>query len=181
MYLLSLIPEKYKGLDIPENESYLDYDCLRWAGRSKIESWKKPRLAWFEDEFSSHTAPVADFTAFGGGPIALSSKAYLVLKKLFSNQAEFLPTIGPESDDEWRLLNVINVLDIMDTSKSKYEIYSSGKVGKCSHAFLNEPSQENKIFQVSGYFPFVFIDGEVKQAIESAGLTGALIREYLNP
>lgn len=181
MYLLSLVPETYKGLDLPEGESYAAHNCLRWAGMPKLDLWKPPSLVWFKDEYTSDDSPIADFVAFAGGQIALSDNAYLSLKDTLGNQAEFLPTIGPEPEHKWRLLNVVNVLDIMDGSKSKYEIYSTGKVGECSHAFLNPPEDGNRIFKVKGYFPFIFIDEKTKNMIESAGLTGTLIRKYLNP
>lgn len=181
MYLFSIMPETYKSLVIPEEDGYITYDCLRWAGRPKSETWKVPTVAWLDDEFTSDSAEIADFIAFGGGPVALSDRAYNVLKNLFGDQVEFLPVNGPSADDSWLLMNVINVLDIMDVSKSKYEIYHTGEVGDVSHAHINEPKPDNHIFLVQGNFPLIFIDQETKDVIESAGLTGTLIREYLNP
>lgn len=118
---------------------------------------------------------------FGAGPVAASNKAYEALKDLFKGQVEFLPTKGPSANDHWQLLNVVNQVDIMDATKSKYEIYSDGRVGGCTHAHLNEPAAENHIFKVKGWPTRTFISETAKQVIESAGLTGGLIREYLNP
>ena len=181
MYLLSLVPETYKGLDLPENESYASHDCLRWAGKAKSKTWIAPEVVWFADESTSDDSPIADFTAFAGGQIALSTKAHQCLKNILQGQAEFLPLSGPDSDNEWHILNVINVLDILDSSKSKHEIYSDGKVGECTHGYLSTPTPGEHIFKVKGYFPNIFIDEETKELVETSGLTGHLIREYLNP
>lgn len=115
------------------------------------------------------------------GTIALSEKAYKVLKDHLDGQVEFLNTTGPGPEDKWFLLNVSNVLNIMEPAKSKYKIYDDGKIGMCEHGYLNEPSLDNRIFQVKDYFSYIFVNGEIKDAIETAGLTGALIREYINP
>ena len=181
MYLLTPYPEGFKSLDLPENMPYDEYDCVSWAGRSKLDNWKAPVLEWLEDEFTVESDQVGDFVAFGGGPIAISDRAYQVLKDLLNGQVEFLPTKGPGPTDNWKLLNVTNVIDIMDTSKSKFDIYSDGKIGRCTHAYLNETEPHNKIYRVKGKPALEFINGEVKSVIESAGLTGGLIREYLNP
>ena len=181
MYLLTVYPKNFKSLVIADNESYMAYDCLRWNGKSKLSTWKKPPLEWLEDDLTEESDKVGDFTAFGGGRLALSELAYSILGEHLDKQAEFLPTTGPNESDEWRILNVLNVLDIMDKSRSKYEIYNDGEVGDCSHAFLNTPQSENRIFLVKGYFPDIFIDEATKELIETSGLTGHLIREYLNP
>lgn len=181
MYLFSIIPEGFRELVIPQNETYASYDCLRWGGKSKADTWKAPNLVWLKDSFTSESDAIADFTGFGGGPIAVSEKAYQTLKDVFEGQVEFLPTIGPDSNENWRLLNVTNVVDIMDVSKSKYEIYPDGKIGACTHAYLNEPDSGNKIYRVKGKAILELIDEETKNIIESAGLSGVLIREYLNP
>ena len=181
MYLFTPYPEGFKSLDLPENDDYADHDCLIWAGKSKAQTWQPPKIEWFEDELTSSDDTIGDFTVFGGGPVAVSEKAYNTLKDLFSEQVEFLPTNGPSPSDKWFLMNVINLVDIMDKEKSKYEIYSDGKIGGCSHAYLNEPESSNKIFKVVGWPTRTFISEEAKEVIESTGLTGVLIREYLNP
>jgi len=180
MYLFSIMPNGYKGLVIPEGHKYADYDCLLWDGRSKSDTWKTVPLEWLEDDLTDSDDVVADFTAFGGGPIAVSERAYDVVSEIFKGQVEFLPTSGPDGDN-WRLLNVTNVVDTMDTSKSQYQIYDSGRIGMCTHAHIDEPGPENKIFVVKGFMPRMFVDEVSKNLIESSGLTGALIREYLNP
>jgi len=183
MYLLSINPNDFKGLTIPYDESFASHDCLRWAGRSKQSTWKPLKLIWQgdENEPTTESDEIADFTRFGGGPIALSERAYNVVKDLFKGQVEFLSTIGPGDDDNWRLLNVINLLDIMDVSRSQHEIYPDGTIGTVTHAFLNEPESGNNIFLAQKYPTRIFINEKTKETIESANLTGTLIREWLNP
>jgi len=180
IYLLSVIPEGFKELDLPDGQSYIDFNCMRWNGESKLDQWKSPNVVWVEDEFTSPKDEVGDFTKFSGGAIALSEKAYQVLKPISGTQAEFLPV--NKGDEQWYLLNVLNVQNLMDTARSKFKIYEDGRIGPCTHAYINPPDSNNVgIFLVKGYFPNIFISSNVKDEIEKAGLTGSLIRQYINP
>ncbi|PUA27287.1 MAG: hypothetical protein B0W54_11840 [Cellvibrio sp. 79] len=180
MYLLSVISEGFKELDLPDGQSYLDFNCMRWNGESKLNQWKSPNVVWVEDEFTSSQYQEGDFTKFSGGAIALSEKAYNVLKPVMGTQAEFLPV--QNENKQWYLLNVLNVQNLMDTSRSKFKIYEDGHIGPCTHAYINPPDSSNiGIFLVKGYFPNIFIISNVKDEIEKAGLTGSLIRQYINP
>lgn len=179
IYLLTLQPEGFKELDIKPNESYAEHNCLRWVGDSKATNWRKPELIWFHDDLSEVSDVDGDFIKFRGGAPVISSNAYRLLQPLLENFVEFLPiTIEGETR---QLINVTNVLPLMDAAKSKFKIYSDGKIGACEHAYLNEPDSQQFIFKVAGYFPRIFIDEELKRNIEEAGLTGVLIREYFNP
>lgn len=180
MYLLSVLPDGFKELKLATGESYAKHDCLLWIGKPKQSTWKTPPLEWLEDDFTSNADPIPDITSVAG-TIALSQKAYDLLKDLIGEHVEFLSTVGPTSDESWTLINVTNVQNLLDPSKSRYEIEDDGEVGLCEHGFLNAPEEGNHIFQVADYSPYIFIDEQTKQVIESAGLTGALIREYLNP
>lgn len=167
-------------MDLKSELDYMDFNCMRWNGEPKLNEWKVPELAWVNDEFSSPQDQIADMTKFLGGAIALSGKAHAVLAPLLGPKAEFLPV---ECQGEpWYLLNVTNVQPVMDSARSKFKIYEDGHIGPCTHAYINEPVGEDAdIFLAKGYFPNIFISGKVKTAIEEAGLTGSLIREYLNP
>ncbi|MES2824963.1 MAG: hypothetical protein V4732_15265 [Pseudomonadota bacterium] len=179
IYLFSLLPQGFKELDIKPSESYAEHNCLRWTGESKIASWRTPDLIWFSDELSDDADIDGDFLNFRGGAPAISAKAYKVLQPLLENSVEFLPvTIQGETR---QLINVTNVLPLMDIAKSTFKIYNDGKIGPCQHAHLNDPDPKELIFMVNGYFPRIFINDELKKRIEEAGLTGVLIREYLNP
>lgn len=180
MYFLSVCPEGFKEFTLDDEESYSENNCLVWSGESKAQNWQAPKLQWLSDEFTNSDDKVGDFLGFSG-VIAVSKKAKNILEGLLDSQAEFLPVIGPDGIDEWFLLNVTNVVDCLDRSKSKYKIYSSGRVGPCTHGFINEPDESVKIYQVKGYQPRIFISDSVKRVIESEALTGVLIREYINP
>ena len=91
IYLLSVMPEGFKELDLPDGQNYLDFNCMRWNGDSKLNQWKSPDVIWVKDEFTSANDEVGDFTKFSGGAITLSEKAYQVLKPIVGAQTEFLP------------------------------------------------------------------------------------------
>lgn len=179
IYLLTLLPEGFKELDIKPNESYAQYNCLRWAGDAKGSDWRTPDLVWFKDDLSEESDIDGDFLKFRGGASTISTKAYNLLRPMIAKCVEFLPiTIEGETR---HLINVTNVLPLMDTARSTFKIYSDGKIGPCQHAYLNTPDPKEYIFMVKGFFPRVFINEELKSTIEAAGLTGVLIREYINP
>ena len=87
------MPEGFKELDLPEGRDYMDFNCMRWNGESKLNQWKSPEVVWVEDEFTSPNDQVADLTKFMGGAIALSKKAHQVLQPVIGIQAEFLPVV----------------------------------------------------------------------------------------
>ena len=180
MYLFSVYPEGFKELAFAESESFEDYDHFCWNGQPRLNGWQPPKIEWFEDEFSSDSDETPDITSISG-VIAVSERAHTELRDLFINQVEFLPTIGPDEQSTWYLVNITNVLPIMDSSKSKFKIKKNGKTGICEHAYINKPDSKNKIYEVKGFEPHIFIDKEVKTTIENSRLAGALIREYLNP
>lgn len=180
IYLLSVMPEGFKELDLHDGKDYIDFNCRRWNGEPKLNQWKSPEVVWLEDEFTSPNDQVADLTKFMGGAIALSEKACEVLQPIVEAQAEFLPVV--RGDEQWYLLNVLNVQDLMDKALSKFKIYEDGHIGPCTHAYIQEPDDtDNLIFLVKGYFPNIFISATLKAEIERARLTGGLIREYVNP
>lgn len=179
IYLLTLQPEGFKELDIKPSENYAEYNCLRWAGDSKITGWRTPELVWLSDDLSEASDIDGDFIKFCGGVPVISIKAHSLLQPLLENFVEFLP-ITIEGETRY-LINVINVLPLMDTEKSIFKIYSDGKIGSCQHAYLNEPNVEQLIFKVNGYLPRIFINEKLKHAIEDADLTGVTIRKYINP
>jgi hypothetical protein len=179
IYLLTLQPEGFKELDIKPNESYAEHNCLHWIGDKKSADWHTPDLIWFKDDLSDDADIDGDFIKFRGGAPAISANAYSLLHSLIGSFVEFLPvTIEGQTR---HLINIINVLSLMDTAKSIFKIYNDGKIGACQHAYLNEPNSQQLIFKVNGYLPRIFINEELKQKIEEAGLTGISIRKYLNP
>ena len=179
VYLFSVKPEGFKEFDIKSSDDDHIY-TMRWTGDSKVEGWRELELSVLEDDFSSPNDTLADIASFKGGSYALSQRAKDVLTPVIGECVEFLPALY--DGEPWYILNVVNVLDIVDKEKSRHKIYKSGKVGFITHAFLNAPSEPvSNIFIAKDFHPYVFINEETKQIIESTGLTGALIREYKNP
>lgn len=177
-YLFSVQPEGYKELTLPEGESLIKHDCARWTGVSKISTWDTPKLEWLEDEFTSESDVDADFVKFSGSVI-VTSTVLEVIKPFLREQVEFLPVL---IGDETRfIVNVLNVLDVMDKEKSRYKIYSDGKVGMCEHAFINEPSTTNLIYKVNGFLGRTFVNDMFVDMVNKNEFSGLLIREYKNP
>lgn len=184
IYLFSIWPWEYKTMDLPENLNYDDYDCWDWRTESKIKNWKPFPVEWVKSDSddSAKELPSPDMGIFAGGPPSISPKAYAALKDRLKGYVEFLPVEHRDEGETWYLMNVTKRLDIMDKEKSIYEIYSSGEVGQCQHAFIDKPEAENHlIFKIKGCAPNIFINDTMKTIIEDNDLKGPLIREYVNP
>lgn len=179
LYLFTLQPEGFKELDLPEGQSYADFNCLRWNGDSKLADWKTPELVWFTDEFSQGNERDGDFLKFRGGAPVITETVKNSLSPLLQHCVEFLPV--NIADETRYILNVIFVLDIIDKSKSKFKIYSDGTIGPCQHAYLNIPEESKPMFKVEGYLPRIFGDQSLQQFIHQEQLSGCLLREYVNP
>ena len=179
VYLFSVQPEGFKELILHPGETYAEHNCLQWNSESKLGTWRSPKLVWLQDEFTEKSDADGDFLKFQGGTPVLSSRAYATLEPLLKDSVEFLP-VWVDGEKRY-LLNVLHVLDLMEKSRSTFKIYGDGQIGACEHAYINEPNSGEYIFKVNGYLPRVFINETIKNEIESAGLTGTLIREYKNP
>lgn len=178
IYLFSIMPEGFKELTLPDGETLLQHNCLRWTGESKMSTWTAPELVWLEDDLSGDNDQDADFLKFHGATVC-SKHAVDILAPIISGLVEFLPVyIGRE---ERFILNVVNVLDIMDKGRSTYKIYSDGKVGMCEHAFLNEPDDQQFIYKVSGFMGRTFVNEQFNRIIIDNNISGSLVREYKNP
>ena len=178
IYLFSIMPEGFKELTLPDGETLLQHNCLRWTGDSKMSTWTKPELTWLKDDLSGDNDQDADFLKFHGATVC-SKHAVDILTPIISGLVEFLPVyIGGE---ERFILNVVNVLDIMDKGKSTYKIYSDGKVGMCEHAFLNEPDDQQYIYKVAGFMGRTFVNEKFNRIIIDNNISGSLVREYKNP
>lgn len=179
LYLFTLLPEGFKELDLPEAQSYADFNCLRWNGDSKLADWKVAELTWFTNEFSQSNDQDGDFLKFRGGAPVVTKKVKILLSPFVQNCAAFLPV--KIADETRYILNVVCVLDIMEKSKSKFKIYSDGTIGPCQHAYLNTSDELKPIFKVAGYLPRVFVAQALEQLISQEQLSGCLLREYVNP
>lgn len=180
VYLLSIIPEGYKEITLSEDTLLEKYDLFCWNGTARTNNWNPPNLEWLIDDFSEPTDISPDITSVSG-VLTVNSKAKSALNDLLENQVEFLPANGPDDLDSWFLVNITNVLDLMDTARSKFQIKKNGKIGICEHAYISAPPAGAHIFKVRGFEPHIFASESVYSTIENAGLTGGLLREYQNP
>ncbi len=178
IYLVSVEPDGYKELTLPDGVSFAQCDCLRWSGESKINTWATLELVWLNDDLSQDSDVDADFIKFSGAMV-VSARAFEGLSQHLGGQVEFLPVVI--AGETRYILNVLNVLDIMDKEKSIYKIYSDGKVGACEHAYINEPDEGQVIYKVKGFLGRTFSGDSFVELVNDLGLTGALIRQYKNP
>lgn len=182
IYLFSIQPWTYKGMDLPESLNYADYDSLYWRGDSKIAGWKPMPVEWVIESPEDEKSPIPDMGSFGGGRPFVSPRAYEVLKDILKGYVEFLPVNHLNEEGAWYLLNVTHVIDVLIKEKSKYRIYDSGRIGACQHGYIDmNKAEDSLIFMVDGYLSTIFINDEMKRILEDNHLTGPLIREYLNP
>ena len=110
---------------------------------------------------------------------AISQKAKEVLEKHLENLVEIFPLdVG-----KWGIyyfLNIMNVLDLLDTEKSIIRRLSSGKIIDIKKYTFDEKilSINSNLFQLQhASRSLIFVNEETKQLIESAGLEGFIFTQ----
>lgn len=87
--------------------------------------------------------PVGDFSSISPLHFALNGKTKSVFEDIFTNSVELLPI---EYNELYYLMNVTHIIDALDTEKSEFERYPSGKIMFCTkYVFFR--LKENLCFQ----------------------------------
>lgn len=184
MIIFNIIPDvdRYKQLAYDEKEFELRYDDLKFRGEPKSDTWSPLSVEWIEDRPSSslHREPyVTPDIAYIDGDLAFNSKATSILKPFFTEEAEFLPI--KVKNEEWAILNIINIEDALDKANCRHKIRSDGTVGRMIAIAIDKNRVENsKLFRLNmrGLKKFTSdTPGSFKEVVEKNGLTGLKFEE----
>jgi hypothetical protein len=122
-----------------------EFDC---TVEKKAARWNPPAIVWFDDDgrkLNKYKDP--DISYIFLGSYILSPHAAELLRPVVSDVAELLPI--PFQGETWYFMNVFNRIDAIDKAKSRYKIYSSGRVGPVEKiVFSPEKLPHAKLFTI---------------------------------
>lgn len=120
---------------------------------------------------------VCDFPKFWGalGVLMISERARKCLEDIIGRYVEFIPVCA--NGKPYYIVNLLNVLDAVDYSKSVFRVLDTGLVvGLEKYAFSEDRLQGNDMFKIllNGriYSTEIFVSDKIKQTIEENGLSG---------
>jgi hypothetical protein len=185
MKIYSITPdvEQYQQLCYDEKEFTARLSELSFNGDAKLKNWKPPHVQWIEgppEGSARKKGYIKPDVAYLAGDLALNSKAIKQLKPGLITEAEFLPiTVDGE---EWAILNVINMQDVIDVANSRYKIRPDGKVGRMLKMALDTTRLTNaKLFRPVGKPARIFTSdtpGSFKKLVEQGRLSGLLFEAF---
>ncbi len=130
-------------------KSKIDRNTFLCRGNKKVDNWNPPLIEWFKDDgrdLSKFRDPDIAYI-FGSSSFLINPKRIELLRPTIENEAELLPV--PFNGGNWYFMNVFNHINALDKAKSRYKIYSSGKVGPLQKAiFLPEKLPHAKLFMI---------------------------------
>ena len=153
-----------------------DTDCKLLStlltGRSLNKHWIPFPVKFVTRGLNGRQLKASDAPGFTPGELALTEAARSVLGPYINECGEILP-LKCESADFY-LLNITNIIDALDESRSRIERYSSGRIMHISEYIFNRAMLANQfLFRISSFAasPIYFTDTAVEIWMR-AGLRG---------
>lgn len=134
----------------------------------------------FNDIYADRTE-LYDFLPNGDNAFIVNTKVKDVLEKLQIEDLEFLPITVCDFDEkpvssDYYILNPVGGLDIIDMEKSVYETDDDfiDQIDDIEKLVINNDaiSEKSKLFRANKKMDLIFINEEVKEALENADLKG---------
>lgn len=129
-------------------KSTIPQDVFYCTPEKKAAHWNPPTIKWFDDDgrnLDKYKDP--DISSISVGSYILSPRAAKLLRPVVSDVAELLPISF--QGETWYFMNVFNRIDAVDKAKSRYKIYSSGRVGPVEKiVFSPEKIPHAKLFTI---------------------------------
>jgi len=144
-------------------------------GKSLRDKWKDIPTQLFTEE---HMNLDGDFPYFlYGGVLVCSARAWDHLKSLISNEVEhFQLNCVNCTDRSFYALNVLNVIDCLDYSRSKIDHFKTGRIKSIQNmTFLPNCYRSTNIFKIPEWIlSDVFVTQEFKATVEHNNLKGLI-------
>jgi hypothetical protein len=175
---------------------YLDIQMIElepWdlmAGR-RIENWNLDTTAYYEGEVAHIDFPFTDNDL----PV-YSPRLKLLMERLAVTEIQYLPLRVAHQDRRsevsgYYLANYLRLIDCLDRKRSEYQVWTRdnlpfwekrprmlGTFRDVTKAVLDTTKiGDVRVFRVWGWDVMVVVGGDVKQAIEEAGMTGCRFTE----
>lgn len=122
------------------NENH--WDDKVFDGKELLNNWVSPKVKLYRTK----KYPLGDIVSLTTLNPAINVNVIEILKDIFCNNVELLPIVF---DEQYYLMNVINLLDALDEEKSEFKRYSSGKIMYCTKYVFREDIIRNiHIFKI---------------------------------
>lgn len=171
VYSVSLDVDHYQSLELVDLDS--DWEAMYDFNGTPIKKWKPLKVEIAFDEELKTQLPPGDFPSLFADVPVLSPAAVQVLQPLIEGNGQLLPLQCAEG--EYFILNVTNVVDALDETKSEIVRFPDGKkiLDIKQFVFLSAKLQNVNIFKLPQQpLGQVFVtDGFVK-AVRDSGLVG---------
>ncbi len=171
IWLLQEDVNNFEHLTLADANDELWNEFSSYFNGESIESnWKALRLKIIEH---SGTLSKSDVPYLSPGVLVFSREAINTLQKYLKDNAEILCTEGCEGN--YRLINVIKLIDGIDYKKSRVEYYSDKKriMAIDKYAFFFDKVKEQHIFKIKELPKAdVFVSDDFRRKVIESGLKG---------
>jgi hypothetical protein len=164
----------------PQGEEIVKADIVQGRNVSKLATWAPPPIFVHKPELER-----GNFTkVWGFNSFAVDTHACEVLKEIFDEKYELLPFLPHEGESIYRL-NVLNIVDCLDTEKTKWKLRPNGENSFQIEEYQFDPTRFNQgtLFKLPKdpvHFAVTGLDGDkldFKMLVEREGLTGLKFEE----
>ncbi len=153
-----------------------------FGGVRQLPRWKSVAFRWESADVENRT-PVGNFAyIFSGGiNFAVDQKTKELLTSICENEIEFLPIEVLGDDDQWYMINIINVVEkALSLENSQFKIRPNGRFGRLTlPVFSDRNIPEESIFIYPQRMRDFMVKGEkLRKLIDGNDLTGVVLNEY---
>lgn len=119
---------------------------------------------------------LGNFLRMSGAGFTCDIKALHILTPLIGHMVEFLPLHC--EDSEFFMINVIKVIDCLDTERSEFEHLSYKRIPRVSkYVFKANCVDDTSIFKIPENLGATFVTNSFKNSVENNGLIGLEFRK----
>lgn len=185
IYELKSNGDNFKSIGRKKDE---DFDLLfDMRGQSVGKIWGKIKLEPIIEDEGDKSLPIGDYPRFEQ-PL-VSEKAVKILTPFLKQHVEFLEVEMLNENNNFFVMNVINILDCIDIKKSKIKWFKDNSriMQICEYVFNDSVNDIEKslIFRIKGYEKSIYVNLEIKKIIENSNLQGFVFKDtadkYENP
>ncbi len=175
VWILYSILDGFASLSSVDDDKCFEI-VINFDGRSLISGWEPLEYT----KYKAHKdLPLSDKPSAGPNFPIVSLKAVKYLKEVLGENVEILPVYIDEQ--EFFLINKLEVLDCLDYEKSEIE-YFSGEPKRImeivKYSFIEQKLKGKNIFRIKEQKKTgPFVTDKFKEAVEKSGLEGFEFRE----
>jgi hypothetical protein len=174
IYRLESNADEFAWLTPVDEEVNADLVRMKFDGGSKAKGWKEIQVRVIEED-SGAGRPLGDFPTLSGLPLVLSEKAKKCLEPLVLGKCEFL-MLRSECGNLY-LMNVTNVIDALDSKKSRVRKFKDHIMQVHEYAFrADKICDEETIFKIPQPLYGTYVTDHLIARLRECGLQGYVVK-----